>query len=200
MSHFERVANLFRSSAESHNLSAVKTSLFPHVHPLDRSHSSTASSENGADDHPDADDSDAPSHASSARSRLRLAGLGTMHRTQSPRRRRRHLPFSLAWHGKDAKAGPALLDCVVESPPVVFYGSPEDSTGALVSGQLVLEVLDERVEMDYLQASIVVRTVQKRPFQGHCGECGVREEALKEWGFLRQPAPLSKGMYLVPTL
>ncbi|MBE3044571.1 hypothetical protein IMZ48_18785 [Candidatus Bathyarchaeota archaeon] len=197
-SHFERVANLFRPSAESHTLSsAVKTSLFPHTHthdlPPDYAHS-TASSEHGDLEHHELDEDDAAAARTPAR--IRLADLAKMQ--HAPRRRNRHRPFSFAWHGKEAgkgRSGPAVLDCVIESPPVVFHGAPEDSTGALVSGQLVLEVLDERVEVDNLQASIVMRVVQKRPFHGHCGECGVREAELKQWGFLRNPVTLPRGMW-----
>lgn len=129
--------------------------------------------------------------------RTRLSNMAGIQRSRDARRKkRRRLPFSLAWPGKDAERHqPALLDCVIESQPVMFHGTPDRSTGALVSGQLVLEVLDERLEVANLEATIVVRVMQKRPYQGHCGDCALQEEELKQWSFLRHPVTLLKGTY-----
>lgn len=203
MPYLGRVANLFRSSAERHHLSSVKASLTRTSNSLDRAPSPSTTDETDADgelhDHDDNenDNEDAASTAT-APPRRRLSGFG-MQREDDTHKRRRRLPFSLSWPGKEEeKPAPAGLKCVIESPPVVFHGSSDTSTGALVSGQLVLEVLDEMLEVDNLEASIVVKVVQKKPFQGHCEECGGAEEELKQWSFLRHPVTLLKGTCLTP--
>lgn len=194
MPYLGRVANLFRSSAERHHLS-VKASLTRTSTSLDRAPSPSTTDETDADgEYHDHDDNDDAASTSTGPSRRRLSGYGVMQRAEDPHRKRRRLPFSLPWPGKEeAQPAPAELKCVVESPPVVFHGASDISTGALVSGLLVLEVLDERLEVDNLEASIVVKVVQKKPFQGHCVECGVWEEELKQWSFLRHPVTLLKG-------
>ena len=206
MPYLGRVANLFRSSAERHHLSSVKASLTRTSNSLDRAPSPSTTDETDADgefhEHEDNEnDNDNEDAASTATGppRRRLSGFGMQRGEDTHNRKRRRLPFSLSWPGKEEeRPAPAVLKCVVESPPVVFHGASDQSTGALVSGLLVLEVLDERLEVDNLEASIVVKVFQKRPFQGHCGECSVAEEELKQWSFLRHPVTLLKGTRLSP--
>lgn len=204
MPYLGRVANLFRSSAERHHLSSVKASLTRTSSSLDRAPSPSTTDETDADDElhehneNENDNEDAASTATGP-SRRRLSGFGMPRGEDTTHKKRRRLPFSLSWPGKEEeKPAPAELKCVVESPPVVFHGASDQSTGALVSGLLVLDVLDETLEVDNLEASIVLKVVQKKPFQGHCGECSVAEEELKQWSFLRHPVMLLKGTCLSP--
>lgn len=202
MPHFDRVANLFRSSTEHHNLAAVKASFFSHTsNSLDRVPSPAVPDENDDSDdntehHETDEDNTAASRPPSPPTGSRLVSLTKMQQTVDNTRRkhlRRH--FTFPWPGRESP-DPAALDCLLESQPVVFYGSPDDSSGAPVSGQLVLEVFDEQLEVINLEVSIVVRVVQRRPFQGHCKECEVREEELKDWKFLHRQLTLPKGMDL----
>lgn len=214
MPHFDRVANLFRST-ENHNLSAVKASLFSHPsHSIDRVHSSTSpgehddgDSEHHGEHHNQDDEDDASTQATRRGSRARLASLARMHRdhedshSSHPHKKRWRRPLSFVWSGREhGEPGPAVLNCVVESAPIVLHGTPENSSGAPVVGQLMLEVLDEEIEVDNLQVALVMKVVQKRPFQSHCAGCETREEELRQWGWLHHPITLSKGMHLLPTL
>ncbi|KAJ8113495.1 hypothetical protein ONZ43_g5142 [Nemania bipapillata] len=78
----------------------------------------------------------------------------------------------------------ASLDWKIESAPAIFYGSPEESTGALISGQLQLRVKEEAFEVDNLEAKFEMRITQKKPFSSHCQDCASKKTELKSWSFL----------------
>lgn len=89
---------------------------------------------------------------------------------------------------------PATLDAVIESPPLVFYGTAEYSTGALLSGQLVFHVNDESMPIESLNMKLCIETTRKRPFHNHCQECSHHTKELTVWNFLQAPLVLQKGM------
>lgn len=96
---------------------------------------------------------------------------------------------------KDLSQNPnASLDWRIESSPAIFYGSPEESTGALISGQLQLRVKEESYEVENLEAKLEVRVTQKKPFNGHCQECASQKTELKSWSFLSEPTALTQRM------
>ncbi|KAJ6441544.1 4-coumarate--CoA ligase 3 [Purpureocillium lavendulum] len=96
-------------------------------------------------------------------------------------------------------SNPVALDWSIESPPVVYYGSAEQSSGAIFSGQLFLDVArDEGVDVEAFNATLTIRTVHKRPFQGHCHDCQHRETRLETWDLLAQPATLARGRHPFP--
>ncbi|OAA38322.1 arrestin (or S-antigen) [Metarhizium rileyi] len=95
---------------------------------------------------------------------------------------------------------PAAMDWSIESPPIVFYGSPEESTGALVSGLMYVDVdvNQDVVEVDSFSASLSMHATQKKPFQSHCADCQTRVTELKSWQFLAQPTSLRRGRHQFP--
>lgn len=86
----------------------------------------------------------------------------------------------------------------IESPPIVFHGNVEESTGALVSGQMFLDVKEDVLEIDSFAATLKVHVVQKRPFQGHCSECQNQHTEIKAWSFIVQPTTLRRGKHAFP--
>lgn len=94
--------------------------------------------------------------------------------------------------------GAAQLDWQLESPPIIFHGSGEDSTGAMLSGQMMLEVRDETIEVESIAASLRIRTTHKRAFQHHCPECQTQYTDVKNWQLQASPNVLSRGMHLFP--
>lgn len=87
----------------------------------------------------------------------------------------------------------ANADIVMESPPLVFYGSPSQSTGALFSGQLKLIVTDDSLEILDYTMSLALETTKKRPFRETCKECTFESKELTNWTFLKGPQRISKG-------
>lgn len=96
----------------------------------------------------------------------------------------------------------AQLSWKIESPPIIFHGDAENSTGALVSGQLFLDIRDESYEIDSFKATLHVHVTQKKPFTVHCAECINQYTLLKEWTFLARPRPggvaLQRGVHPFP--
>lgn len=100
---------------------------------------------------------------------------------------------------KDVHSNPhASLTWKIESPPIIFHGDAESSTGALVSGQLFLEIKDESYDIDSFKATLKIHVTQKKPFTVHCGECANQHTLLKEWVLLPHAMPLKQGTHQFP--
>ncbi|KAH8668482.1 hypothetical protein BX600DRAFT_257359 [Xylariales sp. PMI_506] len=92
----------------------------------------------------------------------------------------------------------ASLDWKIESPPAVMYGDTENSTGALVSGQLLLAVKDAPLEVESFEGRLEIHVIQKRPFKDHCSDCATQKTELKAFQFLAEPTTLSKRLHEFP--
>ncbi|KAK7735348.1 Endocytosis regulator [Cytospora paraplurivora] len=100
---------------------------------------------------------------------------------------------------KDTHSNPhASLRWKIESPPIIFHGDVEDSTGALVSGQLFLDVRDETYDIESFKATLHIHVTQKKPTNVHCNECTNQYTLLKEWTFLPGPLALGRGVHPFP--
>ncbi|KAL2020803.1 hypothetical protein VTK56DRAFT_7896 [Thermocarpiscus australiensis] len=93
---------------------------------------------------------------------------------------------------------PATLDWELESPPIVMYGDPESSSGALLSGQLFLDVKEEGLEVESLNATLNIHVTQKKPFAHHCAECSNQYTELKRWCLLPHPLAMTRGEHSFP--
>jgi hypothetical protein len=112
------------------------------------------------------------------------------------------LPFVRS-NSKDRAAAAAsssslALDWSIESPPIVFYGNPQESTGALVSGQMFLDVKEDVVEIESFAAVLNIHVNHKRPFQSHCSDCQNQYTELESWRFIAQPTKLNRGRHAYP--
>ena len=92
-------------------------------------------------------------------------------------------------------SSPATLDWKLESPPIVMYGDAETSSGALLSGQLFLNIEEEGVEIESLNATLNIHVTQKKPFGNHCIECTNQYTELKKWQLLQHPLAMMKGAF-----
>jgi arrestin-related trafficking adapter 1 len=86
----------------------------------------------------------------------------------------------------------ATLDWKIESPPVIFHGDTENSTGAIISGQLFLDVKQLPFEVESIEAKLEVKTNHKRPFHANCSACADWTTELKKWKFVTEPTALAK--------
>jgi len=92
----------------------------------------------------------------------------------------------------------ATLDCVIESPPLVFYGAAASSTGALLSGQIRVTIHDENMAIDKFKMRLALEVTRKKPFHNHCQECAHQSTDLTTWDFLLGPTTLAKGEHSFP--
>lgn len=90
---------------------------------------------------------------------------------------------------------PTTLAVEIESPPLVFHGLPAASTGALLSGQLKLNIADDELDVDAFAMRLVVDVRWKKPFHAHCADCASRSDDLTTWTFLQGSAAFKKGDY-----
>jgi hypothetical protein len=82
----------------------------------------------------------------------------------------------------------------IESPPLVFLGPIATSTGALLSGQLKLNVTDEKLDIESFEMKLAVEVKMKKPFHAHCDECAQQTTDLTTWKFLHTPTSFNQGM------
>jgi hypothetical protein len=81
----------------------------------------------------------------------------------------------------------------IESPPLVFYGGASTSTGALLSGQLKLDVGDDEMEIQGFAMRLAVDVNMKKPFNATCPDCATKSSDLTSWKFLPETTILRKG-------
>lgn len=93
---------------------------------------------------------------------------------------------------------PASLDMIMESPPPVLYGQPSASTGALLSGQLSLNINEDFLAIESFTMRLALEVTRKKPFHAHCPECMKQCTELTNWTFLQGPATLRKGEHSFP--
>ncbi|KAJ5697561.1 hypothetical protein N7488_011245 [Penicillium malachiteum] len=103
-------------------------------------------------------------------------------------------------HKEELAPPSAKLDVLVESPPLVCYGTPATSTGALFSGRLRVAVSELVGEVALVQfdAKLVSKTSTKKPVSNHCPSCATRTEELTKWNFLTEALSLKTGNHDFP--
>lgn len=97
-----------------------------------------------------------------------------------------------------AQSSLANLNIKVESPPLVFYGKPHSSTGAILSGQLELDVLAADATLQSVELVLQCMVTMKRPIVKNCEACTTRTTQIYKWVFLCEPSIYRNGMYKFP--
>lgn len=92
----------------------------------------------------------------------------------------------------------ANLDIVVESPPLLSYGNPDDSSGALFSGQFLVKIPGKSQTFETIEVRLLSVTTLKKPVAHHCDECGGSKKELRKWNFAIEPTTLSPGEHKFP--
>lgn len=106
---------------------------------------------------------------------------------------------SPALHHSPQPVAPALLDLRIESPPLVLYGNPNESTGCLLSG--IFDVIikqDAPFAMAKVDLIIYQQVEQKKPNPQKCAACTSHVTELARWNVLSHPADLPKGKHGYP--
>lgn len=94
---------------------------------------------------------------------------------------------------------PITLSFRIESPPLVLYGKPTESTGALLSGLFTLEVLEKvAFPVKTVHMAIVQEVKTIKPNSGQCPNCLNHTTELARWDVLTHPADLPKSSHVYP--
>ncbi|CAL5870739.1 uncharacterized protein PFLUO_LOCUS4979 [Penicillium psychrofluorescens] len=94
----------------------------------------------------------------------------------------------------------AKLEALVESPPLTCYGSPANSTGALFSGRLRVNVTEvaKEIKLAQFDMRLVCKTSTKKPVSNNCPNCLTRVDELSRWNFLTEALLLKTGTHDFP--
>ena len=116
---------------------------------------------------------------------------------------RKESPVPKADKDKRAIAGnePFSINLRIESPPLVSFGPPEDSSGALLSGILDLvprqtaSIPESTFEVQKLEMKLEMEVTTRRPIGHNCPACTVRSKVLNTWTFIasRRVLPYNGG-------
>jgi hypothetical protein len=99
---------------------------------------------------------------------------------------------------KSLAHAPAKLKFSIESPPLVFHGSITGSTGALLSGQLTLQVHEDFLAIETFKMRLALEVTRKKPFHSHCQDCSNASTELTTWNFFQGPATIPRGEHSYP--
>ena len=95
-------------------------------------------------------------------------------------------------------SNPASIRLSLESPPLVCYGNPKDSTGALLSGLIHLDVLPANLTIDSFNIVLLAEAFTRRPITAHCPNCNMRSEEIHKWTIISEPVVLAQGTSSYP--
>lgn len=104
-------------------------------------------------------------------------------------------------HKKSPKVeaqGVASLNMCVESPPVVFFHSPQSSTGAIFSGQLMINIHEPHVTVEKFEMRLLAIVSTRKPVAPHCPDCSSQTTEINKWEFLMHPTSLRRGPHNFP--
>ncbi|KAI9753092.1 MAG: hypothetical protein M1815_000119 [Lichina confinis] len=93
---------------------------------------------------------------------------------------------------------PVDLEIVIESPPLVLYGPPATSTGALLSGQLIVTVNERGLRMDGISVVLQAFSTTKKPVHKDCPDCATTLSDLLRIELLKEPTTLKEGRHPFP--
>lgn len=90
------------------------------------------------------------------------------------------------------------LTMTIESPPLICYGAPKESTGALLSGLLHLEVREAEQRFESLVLALNAEVLHRRPVSTHCRDCAKKVSELHKWALISEPVVLKRGIHTYP--
>lgn len=131
-----------------------------------------------------------------------LTGRSKSKDTRTPSRDTRIPSVSNARHSPSPALRPTKpvnkLKIAIESPPNMFYGNPTQSSGALMSGQLLLTVIDPDFSLDSLDMAFYASVTVKKPVSHGCPECTTQRTKLHGWKFLSEVHPFDAEDHSFP--
>jgi hypothetical protein len=89
--------------------------------------------------------------------------------------------------------GVATMNMNMESPPLVFYNSPQESSGALLSGLLAIHVHDLHITLEKFEMRLLAIVTTKKPVHANCADCASQITEVKKWEFINAPVSLRHG-------
>ena len=82
---------------------------------------------------------------------------------------------------------PVTVELIMESPPALMMDTPEQSSGALISGRLRVRPTGSEATLNSITMYLECTTTTKKPVQDRCRACQTQVNDLYEWHFLTKP-------------
>ncbi|RCK63300.1 Protein LDB19 [Candida viswanathii] len=105
---------------------------------------------------------------------------------------------------QNTKKSTYSLSIKIESPPIILYGNPQESTGSIISGILKLENA-ETMDLENVTLALVQTMKYTKPFVlpnsssvASCKDCTVRINELARWDVLTANATFPPGEHAYP--
>ena len=92
---------------------------------------------------------------------------------------------------------PASLDCHIDALPIVIQHD-SDNGDSTISGSLLLEVTEDKIEVESLNAVLAVHLTYKKPFKKGCKNCKRQSTELKRCELIESTVELSRGTHTYP--
>ncbi|KAI5951947.1 LDB19 [Candida jiufengensis] len=94
------------------------------------------------------------------------------------------------------------VSITLESPPIILYGSPTESTGSIISGLLRLITITN-IELESVTLSLIQTMKYTKPFilsnsSSNCKDCTIRKEVLARWDVLTSKSNFTPGNHAYP--
>jgi len=86
----------------------------------------------------------------------------------------------------------SAIDLKIESPPLVLYGQPKSSSGALLSGLIHFDN-EQGNEWENFTVTLLVETLSKKPVRSGCSDCVTQVEVVHRWTFTSPAATSSSA-------
>ncbi|EPX73906.1 endocytosis regulator [Schizosaccharomyces octosporus yFS286] len=93
---------------------------------------------------------------------------------------------------------PLELDIQMESPPLIMYGAPEVSSGALATGLLKMTVFDQKVQLDSVNLKFMRIISTKHPVRESCPKCRSTVDVFESWDFSSTSSSFAHGTHTWP--
>lgn len=101
-------------------------------------------------------------------------------------------------HLKNCVVNPFEITMTIESPPLVCYGTPKESTGALLSGLIHLNVQETEQKFENFTLALNAEVLTHKPVTAHCKDCMTNLSELHKWNLISEPVILKKGVHTYP--
>ncbi|EPY51560.1 endocytosis regulator [Schizosaccharomyces cryophilus OY26] len=93
---------------------------------------------------------------------------------------------------------PLELDVQMESPPLIMYGAPDVSSGALASGLLKMTVFEHAIQTNSVNLKFMRVLHTKNPVRESCPNCRAIVDVLESWNFSSSTFSFSHGTHTWP--
>lgn len=109
------------------------------------------------------------------------------------------IPLTPTTSANSLKSQPFTISITLESPPIMLYGQPHESSGSIISGNLILDIKENDHTFNNVSLSLIQVMKYSKPFVvSQCKECSLKKTTLARWDVLTSTATFPNGTHTYP--